>query len=222
PQHGVRRARGTLRRAGEGFRYLAGQRLLVAILAVDLAAMVLGMPVALFPELAADIYGGPAGGGSALGLLAAAYPAGVLLMGLLSGTFSRARRHGALMACAALAWGGCVIVLGLTADLRVALMALAAGGAVNAVLSTCRNAIVQAHTDEALRGRIQGSLVVVTMGGPQLANVLHGWGGAVLGARWAIGIGGALTVLTVAVLLWAVPVIRRYDAADPGSAGRAR
>ena len=212
---GAFRVRGTLRRVGDGFRYLAGHRVLIAILAVDLAAMVLALPYALFPELAERAYGGPAGGGTGLGLLFAAYPAGVILAGLLSGTFSRARRHGALMASAAMAWGGCVVLLGLASDLRIALVALFAGGAVNFVLSTFRNAISQAYTDDALRGRIQGSLTVVLMGGPQLANMLHGFGGAVLGARSATGTGGALTVLTVALLVRAVPELWRYDAQSP-------
>jgi MFS family permease len=203
---------GTLRRLGDGFRYLARRRLLVAILAVDLAAMVFALPVALFPELAERAYGGPAGGGVQLGLLYAAYPAGVFLAGLLSGSFGRARRHGALMASAAMAWGGCVLLLALAADLRIALAALVAGGAVNFVLSTFRNAISQAHTDDELRGRIQGSLTVVLVGGPQLATVLHGFGGALLGARWAVGIGGGLTVLTVALLVRAVPELWRYEA----------
>jgi MFS family permease len=206
------RTNGTLRRVGDGFRYLGGHRILVAILAVDLAAMVFGMPSALFPELAERTYGGPAGGGAELGLLFAAYPAGVLLAGLLSGTFSRATRHGALMASAAMLWGGCVVLLGLATDLWIALMALLAGGAVNFVLSTFRNTISQAHTDDALRGRIQGALTVVLMGGPQLANILHGLGGAVLGARAAIGIGGALTTSTVALLMRAVPELWRYHA----------
>jgi MFS family permease len=205
-------AKGTLRRFGDGFRYLARQRVLVAVLAVDLAAMVFALPVALFPELAERTYGGPAGGGLELGLLFAAYPAGVFLAGLLSGTFSRARRHGAIMASAATAWGGCVVLLGLVTDLRIALVALVVGGAVNFVLSTFRNAISQAHADDALRGRVQGSLTVVLIGGPLLANMLHGFGGAVLGARWAVGIGGALTVMTVALLTRTVPELWRYDA----------
>ncbi|MFF5076477.1 MFS transporter [Actinoplanes sp. NPDC000266] len=212
-------ARGTLRRLGDGFRYLAGRRVLVAILAVDLAAMVFAMPSALFPELAERTYGGPAGGGPELGLMFGAYPAGVLLAALFSGALSRARRHGALMASAAMTWGGCVILLGLAANLAVALVALVLGGAVNFALSTFRNAISQAHTDDALRGRIQGSLTVVLMGGPQLANVVHGLTGASLGARPAIVAGGVLTVLTVALLVRAFPELWRYFAAPATAAG---
>ncbi|WP_344205581.1 MFS transporter [Nonomuraea bangladeshensis] len=210
---GGRRAAGGLVLAG--LRYLAGSRLLVAVLAVDLAAMVLGMPTALFPELAQHTFGGRAGGGPELGLLYAAYPAGVLAAGLLSGTFTRARRHGALMAAAAAAWALTVVALGAAPWLWLALAALVAGGAVNFVLSTFRNAITQAHARDAVRGRIQGSLTVVLFGGPQLANLLHGAAASALGPRTAIVAGGLLTALTVAVVVRAAPELRRYTVATP-------
>lgn len=193
-----------------GFRYLLASRLLLALVAVDLAAMVFSLPTALLPELAERTYGGPSGGGMELGLLYAAYPIGVLAAGLMSGTFTRARRHGALMASAALAWGGAVVILGLAAQLWLAVAALVLGGAVNFVLSTFRNAISQAHTDDAMRGRIQGSLIVVLFGGPQLANVLHGTAAALYGPQVTICVGGLLTVVTVAVILRLAPEFWRY------------
>lgn len=207
-----RQGRSTIGQVLDGFRYMAASRLLVAVLAVDLAAMVFGMPVALFPELAQHTYGGPAGGGLELGLLYAAYPAGVFVAGLLSATFTRARRHGALMAAAAAAWGVTVLVLGLATQLWIALAALALGGAVNFVLSTFRNVISQANTDDAMRGRIQGSLIVVTHGGPQIANLLHGAAAPIFGPRMVICVGGLLTVATVAAIAWAAPQLRHYIA----------
>jgi MFS family permease len=203
----------------EGFRYLVARRVLVAVLAVDLAAMVFGMPVALFPELAERAYGGPAGGGPELGLLYAAYPAGVFAAGLVSGTFTRARRHGALMASAAAAWGVTVVLLGLAPRLWLALVALVLGGGANFVLSTFRNTITQAYTDDSLRGRIQGSLTVVLIGGPQTANLLHGIAGAAFGPGWTICVGGLLTVAIVAMIVRAVPELWHY--ALPAPAARA-
>lgn len=208
---GVRPPGGVLRQLGEGVRYLARRRVLMAVLAVDFAAMALAMPVALFPELAEHTYGGPPGGGVELGLLYAAYPGGVLLAGLLSGTFSGARRHGALMASAAVTWGCCVLVLGASESLWLALAALVGGGAANIVLSTFRNAISQAYTDDALRGRIQGLLVVVLVGGPQVANVLHGLVGSAIGARWTVGAGGLLTVVAVVLIVRIAPELWRYE-----------
>ncbi|MEU8662652.1 MFS transporter [Actinoplanes philippinensis] len=199
----------------DGLRHLRRSRLLMAVLAVDLAAMVLGMPVVLFPELARDTYGDPAGGGPVLGLFYAAYPAGVIAAGLLSGTFTRIRRSGRAMAAAAIAWGATVVLLGLTTRLWVALPALVLGGAVNFVLSTHRNAMTQAHTDDALRGRVQGLLTVVLTGGPQLANLLHG-AGAWIGPRPAIIAGGLLTMIAVVVTVRAVPeLITVAEPADP-------
>ena len=133
---------------------------------MDLAAMVFGMPVALFPELARHTYGDPAGGGPVLGLLYAAYPAGVVLAGSSPAPSPGPAVPAGLMAGAAIAWGGTVVLLGLAAHLRVALTALVLGGAVNFVLSTHRNAITQAHTDDALRGRVQGMLTVVLPAAP--------------------------------------------------------
>jgi len=200
----------------EGFRYLFTSPLLAAVLGVDMAAMVFGMPYALFPELAQRAFGGPAGGGTALGLLYAAYPAGVFAMGMMSGAFTRARRHGALMSAAAIAWGGTVVLLALAPSLWAAVAALAAGGAVNFLLSTFRNAITQAATSDELRGRIQGSLMIVLIGGPQAAGMLHGFAGAVVGPRMAIGVGGLLTVITVTALLLTVPQLRRYQSTAAG------
>ncbi|MEO3853900.1 MFS transporter [Acrocarpospora sp. B8E8] len=197
-----------------GFRYLLTSRVLVAVLAVDLAAMVFGMPIALLPELAERTYGGPAGGGVELGLLYAAYPAGVFAAGLMSGTFTRARRHGALMASAAAVWGGTVVVLGLAPHLWLALAALTLGGAVNFVLSTFRNAISQAYTDDALRGRIQGSLTVVLQGGPQLAHLLHGAAASAFGPQLTICAGGLLTVTTVTAIVRLSPHLWHYTADD--------
>ncbi|MGW4642889.1 MFS transporter [Sphaerisporangium sp. NPDC004334] len=216
---GRRRNRSVAGQVWAGFGHLAAGRLLVAVLAVDLAAMVFGMPVALFPELARHTYGGPAGGGVELGLLYAAYPAGVCAAGLLSGTFTYARRQGALMAAAAAVWGLTVVVLGLAPHLWAALAALVLGGAANCVLSAFRNAITQAHTDDAMRGRIQGALTVVLIGGPQIANLVHGAAAAAYGPRTVVCAGGLLTTATVAAIAWAAPRLRHYTTGHPAGAG---
>jgi MFS family permease len=211
----------TLSRLLDGFRYLLSRPLLVALMGVDLAAMVFGAPWALYPELAERDFGGASGGGFQLGVLYACYPAGVFMVGLISGVFTHARRHGALMACAAAVWGVTVVLLGLAPHLWFAAAALLAGGGANFVLSTFRRAMTQANTDDALRGRIEGSMIVVTMGGPQVANVLHGLTGAVWGPRWAISVGGALTILATAGIVCIVPQLWRYDALHgPEQAGR--
>lgn len=82
-----------LRGVLEGFRCISGHAVLLLSFLADIVAMVLGMPRALFPQVASETYA-PYGEGFAPGLLFAAIPLGAVLGGLFSGTFSRARRHG--------------------------------------------------------------------------------------------------------------------------------
>ena len=181
--------------------------------------MVFGAPWALHPELAHREFGGTAGGGFELGVLYASYPAGVFAVGMVSGVFTRVRRHGVLMLSAAAAWGVTVVLLGLAPHLWLAAAALLVGGGVNFVLSMFRRAISQASTDDNLRGRTEGSMVVVTVGGPQIGNVLHGIAGAAWGPRWAVSVGGGLTILAVAGIVRAVPHLWQYDASQRSEQG---
>ncbi|MEJ5912866.1 MFS transporter [Pseudokineococcus sp. 1T1Z-3] len=205
------------RRAGpgsvvEGFRYIAARQVLLVSFVADVLAMVLGMPRALFPEMARDVYGGPADGGLALGVLYAAIPVGALLGGLFSGRVVRMRRHGLLVLVSVAAWGVAVALVGLTTSLWVAAVLLAAAGAADLASMVFRGAILQTAAPDEMRGRMQGVFTVVVVGGPRLADLVHGAAGEVLGPRLAVGLGGVLVVLAVGVLALRATEFRRYVA----------
>lgn len=69
----------------DGFRYLAGNRVVLMSFVVDLVAMIFGMPRALFPQMAHESFGGPVEGGTAMALLAAAMSVGAVAGGVFSG-----------------------------------------------------------------------------------------------------------------------------------------
>jgi hypothetical protein len=54
--------------------------------------------------------------------------------------------------------------------------------------------------------------VVVVAGGPRLADLVHGFGGAALGAGTATTLGGIAVVVGALVLAVATPAYRRYRA----------
>ena len=62
----------------EGFRYLAGNQVVLMSFVVDLIAMIFGMPRALFPQMAHESFGGPVTGGTTMALLAAAMSFGAV------------------------------------------------------------------------------------------------------------------------------------------------
>ncbi|MEU2620812.1 MFS transporter [Streptomyces sp. NPDC007157] len=207
-------ARATARRAGvreivEGFRYISMHKVLLLSFLADIIAMVLGMPRALFPQLAAETYGSY-GEGLALGLLFAAIPVGAVLGGLFSGTFSRARRHGWMVIGAVVGWGAAVAGFGLSRNLWVAVAFLAVAGVADMVSMVFRGAILLSAATDEMRGRMQGVFTVVVAGGPRLADVLHGTMGSVFGPRAAVTGGGLLVVAVMLALAAAVPALRRY------------
>ncbi|MEO3756295.1 MFS transporter [Streptomyces sp. B6B3] len=203
------------RRAGwgqivAGFRYIAVRRVLLLSFAADIIAMVLGMPRALFPQLAAGTFA-PWGEGFALGLLFAAIPAGAVLGGLLSGTFSRVRRHGLMVIGAVVAWGLAITGFGLAESLWVAVAFLAVAGVADMVSMVFRGAILQSAATDEMRGRMQGVFTVVVAGGPRLADLLHGTAGSALGPRVAVTAGGLLVVVAMLAVAVAGQELRKYS-----------
>ncbi|MFG2278275.1 MFS transporter [Streptomyces asoensis] len=203
----VRRA--GLREIAEGFRYISGRKVLLLSFLADVIAMVLGMPRALFPQLAAETYA-PYGEGLALGLLFAAIPIGAVLGGLFSGTFSRARRHGWMVIGAVVAWGAAIAGSGLSGSLWLAVVLLACAGVADMVSMVFRGAILLSAATDEMRGRMQGVFTVVVAGGPRLADAVHGTAGAAFGPRAAVVGGGLLVVVAMLTLAAAVPALRRY------------
>ena len=75
----------------EGFRFLRGKRVLISTFVIDLNAMIFGMPRALFPVLAAEVFHrGPA----AVGLLYAAPALGAVVGALTTGWVGRVETPG--------------------------------------------------------------------------------------------------------------------------------
>ncbi len=205
----VGRRRAGWRDVTDGFRYIAAHRILLMSFLADIIAMVFGMPRALFPQLASDTYA-PWGEGFALGLLFAAIPLGAVVGGLLSGTFSRARRHGLMVIAAVVAWGVAITGFGLSPSLWWAVAFLALAGVADMVSMVYRGTILQSAATDDMRGRMQGVFTVVVAGGPRIADLLHGTAGSLLGPRAAVTAGGLLVAATTLGLAVVVPAFRRY------------
>ncbi|MGW3997556.1 MFS transporter [Amycolatopsis sp. NPDC004772] len=208
---------GPSRRAGvrdvvDGFRYLAGQKILLASFVADIIAMVFGMPRALIPEMAERTFGDPPGGGPALGWLYAALPLGAMLIGLFSGWLTRIHRQGVAVVVSICAWGAAVAGFGLAHSLWLAVVFMALAGAADMVSAVYRMAILQVATTDEMRGRLQGVFTVVVAGGPRIADLTHGWGAAAFGTTAAATGGGLLVIVLVCASMLVLPAFWRYRA----------
>lgn len=208
----------------DGFRYLAGNTVVLMSFVVDLIAMILGMPRALFPQMAHESFGGPVEGGTTMALLAAAIAVGAVAGGVFSGWLPRIQRQGLTVIVAILVWGVAMIGFGVASGLAggtaglmlwIALVFLAVGGAADMVSSAFRNTILQEAASDEVRGRLQGVFTVVVAGGPRLADAVHGAAAAAVGTTIAAAGGGGLVVVGVLIAVVLAPAFVRYRVNRP-------
>lgn len=205
-----------LRGIVDGLRFLATQPVLLLSFAIDIVAMVLAMPRALFPEIAEDRFGG----GAAVGWLFAAIAIGSVLGGLTSGWIGRVRRQGVALIVAVIGWGVAVGLAGLATSLWLMVALLAVGGAADLVSAVYRQSILQVYAPDRLRGRLQGVFTVVVAGGPRLGDLRAGATADFAGptASWA---GGGFAAAGLAVVLaLAFPALGRYRPPADADANR--
>lgn len=208
----------------DGLKYLSHQPVLMMVMLLDLIAMTFGMPRALYPEIADSDFGGGAAGATMLALLYSSMALGAVLGGVFSGWVSKISRQGIAVYWCIIAWGAAVALGGVSilmspgavtywAWLFIIMMVI--GGMADMFSSAVRNAILQQSAAEHVQGRIQGVWIIVVVGGPRLADVLHGWLAEPWGTGWTILWGGvAVVVLTFACMI-TVPKFWAYRRPNP-------
>ncbi|GAA4922059.1 MFS transporter [Streptomyces coeruleoprunus] len=215
PSNGTERP--SLRGIAEGARYAWSRPVLLGTYAVDLAAMLLAFPHAVFPFLADEL-----DAEWALGLMYAAGAVGSVLLNLTSGWTSRVRRHGLMVVCGAAAWGLAVAGAGLLSDIWLVLLCLVLAGAGDMLSGLGRSTIWNQTIPEELRGRLAGIEVLSYSVGPQLGQVRAGAMAGWTGTRAAVWTGGVACVAVVGALTLLLPKLVTYDAKTDEDAQRRR
>ncbi|MBA3763956.1 MAG: MFS transporter [Actinobacteria bacterium] len=195
----------------EGLAFVRANRLVSSTFAIDLVAMVFGMPAALFPILAiTQFHRGPA----IVGLLFAAPSVGALAGALSGGWVRRVHRPGIAVIWAVAAWGAAIAAFGLVgSNLPLALAFLALAGAADVISAIFRSTIAQLATPDRLRGRLSTIFIVVVTGGPRLGDFEAG-----LMASWftptiSVVTGGLACIAGAGVVALAYPELRRHRSA---------
>lgn len=195
----------------EGFAFLRGRAVLKASFAIDVVAMVFGMPRALFPILAVtQFHRGPA----VVGLLFAAPAVGAVLGALTAGWVTRVRHQGKAVVWAVVVWGAGIAAFGLVSDLWLGLLLLAIAGAADVISAVFRSTILQLSVPDALRGRLSQIHILVVTGGPRLGDLEAGMVASAFSPAVSVVSGGLLCIAGAALLAWLVPSFRRYHVGE--------
>lgn len=175
---------------------------------LDMFGVFFGGATALLPIFARDIlHIGPLG----LGLLRSTPAIGALLTGLYLARHPLDRHVGHRMLATVTVFGVATVVFGLSRWLPLTALALMTLGAADVVSVVVRSTLVQTATPDDIRGRVSAvnSLFVGTSN--QLGEFESGVTADWFGAVGSVVLGGAATLIVVAVACRRFPALRRMD-----------
>ena len=194
-----------------GLRYVGRTAVLRGAVLTDVLATVLVMPVALFPVVVDERFGGDP---AVTGLLLSAVGAGGIVGGLASGLVSRAVRPGRVMIAAAVVWCLGVAAFGASPWLLLAVASLAVAGAADTFAVIARGVVTQLATTDEQRGRVSSVEHVVGVAGPDLGNARGGAVAGLTSPEVALVSGGLLGAVGVIAVSVTHPAVRGFSRAS--------
>jgi MFS family permease len=192
----------------EGFRFVVREKVILGFFLVDTNAMVFGMPLGLFPAIAADHFGDA----KLVGYLYSAPAAGALVAGIGSGWVAHVRRQGLVVVAAASLWGVAIAGFAYADRFWLALVLIGLAGFADQVSAIFRNAMLLALTPARLIGRVRGIEFMQVASAPSVGNLEAGVVASLTSIRFSVASGGLLCVAGALASAAAFPALVRYEA----------
>ena len=190
----------------EGVKYAFSRQDLIGTYIIDLAAMTLAMPMALYPFWA-DQLNAP----WALGMFYAAITVGSVLVTVTSGWTTRYRFHGRAVILAAIGWGLAIAVAGLSTSLVLVLLFLTIAGAFDMISALFRANIWNQTIPDHFRGRLAGIELLSYSVGPLAGQLRAASIASATSLSFSVTSGGVLCAIVVAFLAFFFPKMWKYD-----------
>ena len=190
----------------DGVKYAFRRKDLLGTYIIDLAAMTLAMPMALYPFWADELQAP-----WALGMFYAAITVGSVIVTLTSGWIRTYRFHGRAVILAAMGWGLAIAASGLSNSLIIVLFCLTVAGASDMVSALFRGAIWNQTIPDELRGRLAGIELLSYSVGPLLGQLRAASVASATTLSFSVTSGGLMCVVVVAFLALFLPKMWKYD-----------
>jgi MFS family permease len=196
----------------EGVRFVFAQPVLLGAMSLDLFAVLFGGALALLPVFASEVLGV---GGIGFGLLRAAPAVGSVVMSFVMARVGELRRSGATLLWAVAVFGLSWIAFALSRSYVLSLALLVLGGMLDNVSVVLRSTLVQVWTPADKMGRVAAVNSFFIGSSNELGAFESGAMARLLGLVPSVIFGGAMTLVTVGVVAWAAPALRRLRGIRP-------
>jgi MFS family permease len=200
-------SRSVLMELAEGFRYLAKQPMIRAIIYMVCITTIFGISfMTLIPAWAVKILGGDA---TTNGLLQSARGAGALVSALLIASLGRFQFKGKLLTIGSLGFPAMLIAFSAMQVLPLSLAMLFFSGMAQIMLFNMANSLVQEQVDDKFRGRVMGIYSLTFFGFMPLGALWMGFWAEGLGSPITIAMSASLMLAFSIAFLFLIPRLRR-------------
>ena len=197
----------------DGVRFVFRHPLLLGAMSLDLFAVLFGGATALLPVFARDVLGvGEVG----FGFLRAAPAAGSVLTSFVLARAGPLRRAGPALLWSVAFFGATWIAFALSRSYALSLALLAVGGGLDGVSVVLRSTLVQLETPQEKMGRVAAVNSFFIGSSNELGAFESGAAARLLGTVPSVVFGGVMTLLTVGLVAWRAPALRRLRGLGPG------
>jgi len=196
---------------GEGFKYLASDRLLLSALLLDMFGVLFGGATALLPVFANEIL---AVGSRGFGILRAAPAVGALAASVLLASRPPLRRAGPTLLAATTGFGLSIIGFGLSKSFLLSIGLLALSGALDMVSVVVRSTLLQMRVPGRLLGRVASINQIFIGSSNEIGAFESGVAARLLGVIPSVVFGGGVTLFVTAFTGIRAPELRRLGRLD--------
>jgi MFS family permease len=195
----------------EGFGYLAGDRLLLSALLLDLFGVLFGGATALLPVFANEVLGV---GSRGFGILRAAPAVGALAASVVLAARPPLRRAGHTVLAASACFGLAIIGFSLSKSYLLSIALLTLSGAADMVSVLVRSTLLQLRVPGRLLGRITAINQIFVGSSNEIGAFESGVAARLLGVIPSVIFGGSMTLVVTAITGWRAPELRQLRRLD--------
>ncbi len=218
-----------LKSLGEGIRFVFRSQIILAVLTLDMFAVLFGGAVALLPVYADDIL---KVGEVGFGWLRAAPAIGAVIALLFMSVLPVKKNPGIKLSVCFIGFGISTIIFGycgslgsgetigtflglrVTPAFLIALSMLLLGGVFDSVNVVIRHTILQVQTPDNMRGRVAAVNTIFISSSNELGAMESGITAKWMGTVPAVAFGGAMAIVVVAVTWFTAPMLRTFKLHD--------
>jgi MFS family permease len=192
----------------KGLSFVKNSPNLLAVITLDLFAVLLGGVTAFIPEIAEKVlHASPIG----YGFLNAAMDIGALISIMVLFVSPMKKQQGKKMLIAVAGFGLFVIVFGFSTNYALSFTALVLAGICDGISVVVRGMVQQLYTPDDLRGRVSAINMIFINSSNELGQFESGLTSKLFGTIPAIIVGGSLSLVVVLVTWLKFPTLKKIE-----------